>query len=123
MSNQSKSPGVDAGFKLLITDAASKQVGILAEKHSLNPDVAGLRVGAYEGGCSGYMYDVRMEQRPADDDRVFEINGIRVFVSEFSMPLVNGMQVDWVSSITESRFVFSNPNATGECGCGVSFST
>ena len=123
MSNQSEAPGVDAGFELVITDAASKQVGILAEKHSLDPDIAGLRVGAYEGGCSGYMYDVRMEQRPDDDDRVLEINGIRVFVSEFSMPLVNGMKVDWVSSITESRFVFSNPNATGECGCGVSFST
>lgn len=123
MSNQSKAPGVDAGFELVITDAASEQVGILAGKHSLDPDVAGLRVGAYEGGCSGYMYDVRMEQRPDDDDRVLEINGIRVFVNEFSMPLVNGMKVDWVSSITESRFVFSNPNATGECGCGVSFST
>ena len=93
MSNQSKAPGVDAGFELVITDAASEQVGILAGKHSLDPDVAGLRVGAYEGGCSGYMYDVRMEQRPDDDDRVLEINGIRVFVNEFSMPLVSGMKV------------------------------
>ena len=44
-------------------------------------------------------------------------DGVRVFVNDFSKPLVNGMLVDWISSMTEQRFDFRNPNATGGCGC------
>lgn len=119
--NQSREKSLD--FSLTVTDAAAEHAARMVRKHGLDESLAGLRVGAYDGGCSGYMYDVRVEEAPEPEDHVVEINGLRVFVNDFSMPLVKGMKVDWTTSLTESRFVFSNPNATGECGCGVSFST
>jgi len=55
-------------------------------------------------------------------DTILEINNTRVFVNESSAQYLNGMIVDWISSMQESRFVFQNPNETGNCGCGKSFS-
>ena len=109
-------------FSLTITDAAAWGVNKLIGDHKLDPKTAGLMVGASKGGCSGYMYEVRVEAGAPEGDEVLEINGVRVFVNEFSKPLVSGMMVDWISSMTEQRFEFRNPNATGNCGCGQSFS-
>lgn len=108
-------------FDLRVTDSVAAGVRSMVERHKLPADTAGLRVGAYKGGCSGYMYDVRVAGKPQSGDAVTEINGVRVFVDRETAHLINGMQVDWVSTMQESRFVFNNPNATGECGCGVSF--
>ena len=108
-------------FTLSITERAAKRVLAIIAEHQL-PSSAGLRAGATEGGCSGYNYDVRVEESPSPNDLVIERHGARVFVNEFSIPLISGMTIDWVSTMQESRFVFENPNATGECGCGVSFS-
>lgn len=108
-------------FAITITDSAAQQVRRVIEQYSL-PETTGLRLGVTEGGCSGFTYDVRVVEGPRAQDRVYEINHTTVFVDDFSVPYVNGMTVDWISSMQESRFVFRNPNATGECGCGVSFS-
>ncbi len=108
-------------FTITITDKAAERVRRVVEEHGL-PATTGLRVGATEGGCSGFNYDVQVMEGPRAEDRVYEINGTSVFVNEFSMQYVSGMTVDWISSMQESRFVFQNPNATGECGCGTSFS-
>lgn len=110
------------GFILSITDAAAERVATVIDQHEL-PATAGLRVGVVEGGCSGLNYDVGIADAPRDEETVFELNGTRVFVSPFSAQHVNGMRVDWVSTMMESRFVFENPNATGGCGCGISFTT
>ena len=124
MTQDTKQPGVAQDeFVLTITDAAAWGVNKLIGTHDLDPATAGLMVGASKGGCSGYMYEVRVEASAADGDEILEINGVRVFVNEFSKPLVTGMMVDWISSMTEQRFEFSNPNASGNCGCGQSFST
>lgn len=120
---QEKNAGATAEeFALTITDAAAWGVNKLIGDHKLDPATAGLMVGASKGGCSGYMYEVRVEASAPEGDEVLEINGVRVFVNEFSKPLVSGMMVDWISSMTEQRFEFRNPNATGNCGCGQSFS-
>lgn len=108
-------------FTLSVTEAAAAQVQRVIREHDL-PDVAGLRAGATEGGCSGYNYNVQIVDGPDRGDLILERHGARIFVNEFSLPLINGMTIDWTSSMMESRFVFQNPNATGECGCGVSFS-
>jgi iron-sulfur cluster assembly accessory protein len=121
MSQPQSLQAIPKDFTITITDAAAKQVRRVIERHSL-PETTGLRVGATEGGCSGFNYDVQVVEGPRAEDRVYEINNTTLFVNEFSMPYVNGMTVDWISSMQESRFVFRNPNATGECGCGVSFS-
>lgn len=111
----------DQRFMLTLTDAAAVRVREIATALGLPSEAAGLRVHVVEGGCSGFNYDVKVVERPDSDDTVLEINGTRVFVNELSAPHVNGLRVDWVSTFQESRFVFQNPNATGGCGCGVSF--
>lgn len=107
-------------FTLSVTEAAATRILNVIRQHGL-PDTAGLRAGAVEGGCSGYNYDVEIVEAPQPGDLILERHGARIFVNEFSLPLIDGMTIDWVSSMMESRFVFQNPNATGECGCGVSF--
>ncbi len=121
MHNSSKLNVLNDDFTLNITDQAAKRVrGVINDARL--PETAGLRVGVVEGGCSGLNYDVRIAEGPDSCDTTIEINNTRVFVNEFSARHINGMIVDWISSMQESRFVFQNPNETGNCGCGTSFS-
>ncbi len=108
------------GFLLTVTDKATERVAKVIGEFDL-PEAAGLKIGVTEGGCSGLNYDVQVAEGPGDDDTVFVLNGTNVFVNAFSAQYVSGMTIDWISSMQESRFVFDNPNATGGCGCGVSF--
>ena len=108
------------GFLLTVTDKAAERVAKVVGEFDL-PEAAGLKIGVTEGGCSGLNYDVKVAEGPGDDDTVFVLNSTKVFVNAFSAPYVSGMTIDWISSMQESRFVFDNPNATGGCGCGVSF--
>jgi iron-sulfur cluster assembly protein len=110
-------------FALTLTDAAARRVREIVGLLEFAPQMAGLRVHVVEGGCSGLNYDVQVVAGPETDDTVHVINDTRVFVNPFSLPHVNGTAVDWISSFQESRFVFQNPNATGGCGCGISFTT
>ncbi|MQA89545.1 MAG: iron-sulfur cluster assembly accessory protein [Gemmatimonas sp.] len=82
---------------------------------------AGLRVGVLPGGCSGFQYGLNIEDEPADDDLVLEINGLKLFVDPFSMQYLGGVEIDFVTTFQGSGFTFNNPNATGGCGCGSSF--
>jgi iron-sulfur cluster assembly protein len=83
----------------------------------------GLRFGVKRTGCSGWGYvaDLAREQRP--DDRVFEQDGVRIFVDADSLPLVDGTEIDFRKDGLNEQFVFRNPNAQAECGCGESFTT
>lgn len=121
MSTSTK-PETSSDFTLSLTESAAKRVREIIEQNDL-PATAGLRAGATSGGCSGYNYDVRIEDAPDRGDTILERHGARVFINSFSRPLISGMTIDWISSMQESRFVFENPNATGTCGCGTSFST
>lgn len=120
MSNSSQLNIVNSDFTLTITDGAAKRVRDVI-KGGL-PETAGLRVGVVEGGCSGLTYDVGIAEGPHAGDTILEFNNTRVFVNESSAQYINRMIVDWISSMQESRFVFQNPNETGNCGCGISFS-
>ena len=82
---------------------------------------AGLRIGVTPGGCSGFRYSLNLEDTPGADDAVIESHGVRLFVDEFSAQYLNGVTVDYKSNFQESGFAFENPNATGGCGCGSSF--
>lgn len=121
MTHQSNVRISDPEFTLALTDAAAQRVREVTQILGFPPESAGLRVHVVEGGCSGLNYDVQVVERPAADDTVLEISGVKVFVNDFSAPYVNGLGVDWISTFQESRFVFRNPNASGGCGCGVSF--
>jgi iron-sulfur cluster assembly accessory protein len=109
------------GFNLTLTDRAAEEVQKFIAQEQVPVEVAGLRVSVLPGGCSGFKYSLNIEERPLDDDMVVAVNGVRVFVDGFSAQYLTGVTVDYVSSMQGSGFTFSNPNATGGCGCGSSF--
>lgn len=84
--------------------------------------VAGLRISISGGGCSGFQYNMRLEETRADDDLAVEIEGVTLLVDPFSAPLLTGVTVDFVDSLNGSGFKFENPNASSSCACGSSFS-
>lgn len=109
------------GFTLTITDRAAEEVQKFMAAEQVPAESAGLRVSVMPGGCSGFKYSLNIEERALEDDVVAEINSVRVFVDGFSMQYLNGVTVDYVTSMQGSGFTFHNPNATGGCGCGSSF--
>ncbi len=82
----------------------------------------GIRVAAVDGGCSGYEYALDIVSQPNTDDLTFEQDKIKIYVDPKSAPLLNGIVIDFVESLTQAGFTFENPNATNTCGCGKSFS-
>ena len=84
-------------------------------------DAAGLRVGVKRTGCSGWAYTVDLAEGQGPEDHVFESGGIRVLVDAKALDLIDGTEVDFVTTGLNRNFVFRNPNVTGECGCGESF--
>ncbi len=109
------------GFALVLSGRAVEEVQKFIVQEQVSADTAGLRVSVLPGGCSGFKYSLNIEERPLDDDFVHEINGVRVFVDGFSAQYLTGITIDYVTSMQGSGFTFSNPNATGGCGCGSSF--
>lgn len=105
-----------------ITPQAGSEVQKFMEAENVAPTDGGLRVAVQPGGCSGFKYTLLIEDKPADDDTVLPMQGFNVFVDPFSMQYLNGVTIDYVSSMQGSGFTFKNPNATGGCGCGSSFS-
>jgi iron-sulfur cluster insertion protein len=82
---------------------------------------AGLRVRVVGGGCSGFQYQLALDDEATSGDEVFEQNGIRLFVDPRSHLYLDGTEIDYVEDIMGSGFKFNNPNSTGSCGCGESF--
>ncbi len=81
----------------------------------------GLRVGVTETGCSGYSYVLDYADEVGSDDVLLRQNDLKIVVARESLPLLEGTEVDFVQKDLNEQFVFTNPNATGECGCGESF--
>lgn len=109
------------GFSLILTDKAREEVQKFISAEQVAAETAGLRISVLPGGCSGFKYSLNIEERALDDDTVMDINSVRVFMDGFSMQYLNGVTVDYVTSMQGSGFTFTNPNATGGCGCGSSF--
>jgi len=86
-----------------------------------HPGATGVRFGIRKTGCSGFGYTVDLTDSVAEDDRVFELDGVCVVVDARSLPFVDGTRIDYAREGLNATFVFHNPNATGECGCGESF--
>ena len=81
----------------------------------------GIRVRVVPGGCSGFQYSLNIEEQSREGDFVFDEKGVRMFVDMFSAQYLNGVEIDYVTGVMGSGFTFKNPNATGSCGCGSSF--
>ncbi|HEX3276673.1 MAG TPA: iron-sulfur cluster assembly accessory protein [Gemmatimonadales bacterium] len=109
------------GFTLTLTERAAEEVHKFITQEQVPVESAGLRVSVLPGGCSGFKYSLNIEERALEDDMVHQVNGVRVFVDGFSAQYLAGVTIDYVSSMQGSGFTFSNPNASGGCGCGSSF--
>lgn len=80
-----------------------------------------LRIAVEGGGCSGFQYDIALDE-PAEDDLVLEGAGQKVVVDSVSLPFLADAVIDFTEELIGARFTIENPNATSACGCGTSFS-
>ena len=101
----------------LTPEAISKVKSILAERK----EESGLRIAVVGGGCSGFQYQMTLGKEPKADDKIIDMDGLRVFVDTRSLLYLNGTTVDYVDGLSGSGFKFDNPNAKASCGCGESF--
>jgi len=105
---------------ITVTATAASEVQRFMEEQGANGE-AGLRVAVLPGGCSGFQYGLNIEDEAQDDDDILESNGVRLFVDPFSLQYLDGVEIDYVTTMMGAGFTFKNPNATGGCGCGSSF--
>ena len=80
-----------------------------------------LRIYVEGGGCSGMQYGLSFEEKTKEDDEVIAQDGVNILIDPVSLTFLKGIEIDFHSSLKGSGFTFSNPNATGSCGCGTSF--
>ncbi|GMV09744.1 MAG: hypothetical protein ABS52_13400 [Gemmatimonadetes bacterium SCN 70-22] len=116
------STNLEPELLVTVTPGAIVEVKRFMEAEGVAAEVGGLRVSVQPGGCSGFKYGLLIEDQPADDDYILPQDGFRMFVDPFSAQYINQVIIDYVSSMQGSGFTFKNPNATGGCGCGSSFS-
>lgn len=105
---------------ITITDKAAAKVKEIAKAENLEGQ--GLRLRVIGGGCSGFSYDLYFEEKPEEDDEKFESNGVFLYVDEQSALYLEGTEIDYVETLSGAGFKFNNPNVSGTCGCGSSFS-
>jgi iron-sulfur cluster assembly accessory protein len=105
---------------IILTDTAAAKVKSLLEQEG-REDLA-LRVAVQPGGCSGLRYQLFFDERSLDGDIVKGFDGVNVVVDRMSAPYLGGATIDFVDTIEKQGFTIDNPNATGSCACGDSFS-
>ena len=110
---------VPAGIQ--ITDRAVQKIRSAMEKEGISPTEGGMRLGVMGGGCSGLSYSIKFDAHPRERDRVYEFNGVRVFIDPKSFIYLHGMTLDYEETLMRQGFNFINPNSTRSCGCGSSF--
>ena len=104
---------------ITFTDTAAERVRTFLSQRG---EGVGLRLGVKQTGCSGFAYVVNYADEVGPEDIVFDSDDIQVVVDKSSLDLIDGTEVDFVREGLNEAFKFRNPKATGECGCGESFS-
>ncbi len=104
---------------ITITESAAKEIKTQAAKRG-TPGAA-LRAGIRGGGCTGFSYLFEWaEGDPRGNDKIFEKDGVQLFVDPKSYVYLDGTELDFVRSMMGYGFKFNNPNVKGSCGCGES---
>ena len=104
---------------ITITDNAMKR---FKQNLSNNPNALGLRISVKSTGCNGYSYVLDYASEINDMDKVYKVSEVSILIDNESMPFIKGTEIDFIDEGLNQVFKFKNPNATGECGCGASFS-
>lgn len=105
-----------------VTERAVKRIRAAMAKEGVSAQQGGLRLGVVGGGCSGLSYSMKFDTQPRERDRVYEFDGVRIFVDPKSFVYLHGMTLDYEETLIRQGFNFINPNSTHSCGCGSSFS-
>jgi len=105
-----------------ISEKAAQKGADMVAGQATEMNQPGLRVRVVGGGCSGMMYQMEFQDGATEDDQVFERDGFKVYIDKKSLFFLNGSELDYADGLTGAGFKFRNPNATGTCGCGESFS-
>lgn len=104
-----------------VTETALRAIRDCMADESKTTENAFLRVAVKGGGCSGMMYHLSIVDDRNDTDTLVEKGDVRIVIDNKSQLFLHGMTLDYTSGLNGKGFVFSNPNATGTCGCGESF--
>ena len=110
----------DVAAGLMLTELAAEKVREFREADKIEDNYA-LRVKVMGGGCSGFQYDLYFDTK-AEGDYEFESHGVQLVSDQMSFMYLMGTTIDYVDSLQGPGFKFHNPNSTGSCGCGSSFS-
>ena len=105
-------------MSISLTETAARRV---ADQLASRGHGIGIRVGVKTTGCSGMAYVLEFVDQPEEEDEIFEGFGVKLFVDPKSLVYIDGTQMDFVKEGLNEGFEFKNPNASGECGCGESF--
>lgn len=108
---------------IAITERAAKEVMRVIEENKFSQDNTWVRIGAKGGGCSGLTYVLDFDEAgPTEFDLTYEQHGVRMIIDKKSSFFMMGTELDFNDGLLDRGFVFRNPEATGSCGCGTSFS-
>ena len=103
-----------------VTESAVAEIKKVAQEQGIENPI--LRIRVVPGGCSGFQYAMGFDEEVGENDAVTEVDGVKVVVDEFSAPYMKGAVFDYVTDFMGGGFTIKNPNTTGSCGCGSSFS-
>ena len=112
-----EAPGPESMVR--ITPVAASKVNEIRDAEAIEANMA-LRLRVVGGGCAGFNYDLYFDE-PAEVDRQFEVQGVKVVVDEMSLMYLVGTEIDYVEGLQGAGFKFNNPNVKTTCGCGSSF--
>ena len=110
----------EAPFVFSVTGKAVEALKKALEGRELSS--VGLKVSVHPGGCSGFSYGLSFQEAPEQGEVEVEDSGVRLFVDKNTLPLLSGIEIDYVDSLMGGGFKINNPNASSTCGCGKSFS-
>jgi iron-sulfur cluster assembly protein len=111
-----------AELSVNVTSRAAEQIKAQLSRRNQSTPHSGVRLGVKGGGCSGMSYVIEYCDQPRPRDKVFEVEGARVYVDPKSLIYLNGTTFDFVDTFQQKGFKFVNPQVKSECGCGESFS-
>jgi len=106
-------------MSITVTESAAKQIEKQIQQRGSG---IGLKLGTKVSGCSGFAYTIDYAEAQSETETIFEQFGVKIVVENDDMDKLDGLELDYVRNGLNAAFKFNNPNATGECGCGESFS-
>ena len=107
-------------MSLFVTEKAAVRIQKFIDQ---DPQAKGFKLSIKKTGCSGWGYEVEIPHELTDDDLVFVDKGINLIATKATIELIDGTTIDFEQQGINHIFVYKNPKATGECGCGESFTT